>query len=668
MPIQFSVPKRAFLVLALTALSAARVAATTYVLPSDEVLADQASVIAEVKVVSVESSPAGGMPSTDYLVDIDRLIKGYTSGSSILVRLPGGGRPDGMGLKIWGAPSFREGSRALLFLQERPDGTYGVVHLGIGAFHEVRLDGRKVLARDLAGAEELKIDARGRLQRAESKDAPRDAARFVGWLEDRMGGVVRPADYRVKASAKGLQSLTEQFTLIRDAPTGLNVRWFQFDTGGSVTFRAHTSGQTGVPGGGFNEIQAALQAWNNDPNTPVRYLYGGTSSASGGFTNFDNTNVVLFGDPNQDISGTFSCNTGGGGVLAIGGPWYANTTTGRFRGTTFAQAQGADIVTNDGIECFLNTSSNPSKSAEALFGHELGHTLGLGHSSENRVEGNATLRDALMYAFLVNSTRGAALMSDDRAGLRQLYDPALSSGPCRAGTNTLCLQKSRFKVEVSWQNQFNGTSGVGRAIPRTDATGLFSFGDPSNVELMVKILNFGDVFKVFYGQLTNLRFTITVTDTKTGAVKAYQNTTGECGGIDNAGFLPAFAPLTEAGSGGLRSQPLAATACRADRDTLCLLNNRFAVEIDWRNQRNGQSGKAGATALSKITGTFFFSDAGNVEVMAKLVDLGDRLGFFYGSLSDFEYTIRVTDTSTGTVKTYTNPAGKVCGGIDDRAF
>jgi hypothetical protein len=279
-----------------------------------------------------------------------------------------------------------------------------------------------------------------------------------------------------------------------------------------------------------------------------------------------------------------------------------------------------------------------------------------------------------MYAFLVNGNAGPVLNSDDISALRRLYDPnqAVAGQPCRANNNTLCLQKSRFRVEVAWTNQFNNTSGVGRALPRTDFTGLFSFGDPSNVELMVKILDLGDAVKVFYGQLTNLRFTITVTDTRTGIVKTYQNTPGDCGGIDNQGFPRALTSALSDPASGLSAAPGAAiatrAACRGDRDTLCLLNGRFAVEVDWRNQHNGQAGRGQAASLSQLTGVFNFTDPSNIELMTKLVNLGDRIAFFYGSLSDLEYTIRVTDTSNGVVKTYVNPAGRVCGGLDNNAF
>lgn len=253
---------------------------------------------------------------------------------------------------------------------------------------------------------------------------------------------------------------------------------------------------------------------------------------------------------------------------------------------------------------------------------------------------------------------------------RVRYASGVTTGPspvCRPGADRLCLVKKRFQVDVEWQNQFNNTSGVGRAVPRTDAAGFFSFGDPSNLELMVKMLDFGDTVKVFWGQLTNLRYRLLITDLKTGQTKSYTNTPGDCGGIDQGAFpggADAQASL-KSGLSGIFGQ--ATASCRPGPQQLCL-DNRFLVSVDWRNPGNGTAGQGGAVTLSKVTGAFHFGQASNLELMAKVITQGDRIDFFWGALSDLEYTITVNDTQTGAVKTYSNPAGKYCGGLQVDAF
>jgi hypothetical protein len=58
-------------------------------------------------------------------------------------------------------------------------------------------------------------------------------------------------------------------------------------------------------------------------------------------------------------------------------------------------------------------------------------------------------------------------------------------------------------------------------------------------------------------------------------------------------------------------------------------------------------------------------------VFVKMLDgtaLNGSYWFFYGGLTNLEYTLTVTDVSTGRQRTDTNPAGSECGGSDTAAF
>jgi hypothetical protein len=92
------------------------------------------------------------------------------------------------------------------------------------------------------------------------------------------------------------------------------------------------------------------------------------------------------------------------------------------------------------------------------------------------------------------------------------------------------------------------------------------------------------------------------------------------------------------------------------------------VTAEWRDPASGQGGKAGAMPLSQASGAFHFGNPGSPELVAKVLNLGDRIDVYYGSLSNVEYTLTVTDTKTGAVKTYRNPAGRYCGGTEIDAF
>lgn len=235
-----------------------------------------------------------------------------------------------------------------------------------------------------------------------------------------------------------------------------------------------------------------------------------------------------------------------------------------------------------------------------------------------------------------------------------------SDSTCRPGLNTLCLGRGRYKVQVDWYNFYDNSNGVGRAMRSTDSSGFFTFNNPGSVELMVKVLDSGGGVKLFYGQLTDTLFDLIVTDTRTGAYEVYNGTRGNCGGVDQNAFM--------SGDELPASDKRASGACRPGKNTLCLQNGRFQVTAEWRNPGSGQVSQAGVVPVSKTAGAFYFGNSKNLELMAKVLDQNGRVDVYYGALSDLEYTVRVTDTRTGAVKTYSNPVGRYCGGRELQAF
>jgi hypothetical protein len=114
-----------------------------------------------------------------------------------------------------------------------------------------------------------------------------------------------------------------------------------------------------------------------------------------------------------------------------------------------------------------------------------------------------------------------------------------------------------------------------------------------------------------------------------------------------------------------------ASPCLPGDQALCLNGGRFRVEVDWRAVNQGTSGHGHAVELTSDTGTFWFFQETNYELMVKVLDATSFSGYywvFYGALSDVEYTIRVTDTQTGTTKSYFNPQGNLASHADTAAF
>ncbi len=110
----------------------------------------------------------------------------------------------------------------------------------------------------------------------------------------------------------------------------------------------------------------------------------------------------------------------------------------------------------------------------------------------------------------------------------QRIDFSSSASQCQPGSTTLCLDGARFRVEARWETGDGGT-GLGRAVTLTDETGYVWFFGADNVEMIVKVLDGCAVNGhkwVFLAGLTNVRVVATVTDTRTGAFRTYENPAG----------------------------------------------------------------------------------------------------------------------------------------------
>jgi hypothetical protein len=108
-------------------------------------------------------------------------------------------------------------------------------------------------------------------------------------------------------------------------------------------------------------------------------------------------------------------------------------------------------------------------------------------------------------------------------------DPAPVPAACTANALNLCLNHSRFQIRVDWAVPSQGRTGTGAAVPITTDTGYFWFFTSANVELVIKVLDgrgINDHFWVFYGALSDVQYTIHITDTETGATKSYTNPSG----------------------------------------------------------------------------------------------------------------------------------------------
>jgi hypothetical protein len=269
---------------------------------------------------------------------------------------------------------------------------------------------------------------------------------------------------------------------------------------------------------------------------------------------------------------------------------------------------------------------------------------------------------------------------------------------CTSSATELCLNGGRFRVSVIFSAPSVGiTNAPAQAVSLTSDTGYFWFFTSNNIELVIKAVDgraFNQHYWVFYGALSDVEYTITVTDTVTGAIKTYSNAAGHLASVaDTPAFPGGAAGTAETTTASATTPPegsmsdfvrdrsrevatlltnSASAVCLPDATTLCLNAGRFQVRVLFNAPTLGiVNGSAQAVPLTSDTGYLWFFSPNNVELVIKAVDgraFNQFFWVFYGALSDVEYTITVTDSETGIVKTYHNAPGTLASVADVAAF
>ena len=219
------------------------------------------------------------------------------------------------------------------------------------------------------------------------------------------------------------------------------------------------------------------------------------------------------------------------------------------------------------------------------------------------------------------------------------------------------------------------------------------------MELVIKALNGTAVnnrFWIFYGALSSVEYEMRVLDTVSRRLKSFNNAARNLASLaDTSAFPPAADKSVAASPDSVLAEldgmlldrinpversgfeqpfePVSAglkASCVASDTVLCLRDGRFQVEVDWRDPQD-RTGDGMAELLTKDTGYFYFFNETNVELVLKILDgrtINGNFWVFYGALSNVEYTIRVTDTETGFVKTFSNPQGNLASVADIEAI
>lgn len=108
--------------------------------------------------------------------------------------------------------------------------------------------------------------------------------------------------------------------------------------------------------------------------------------------------------------------------------------------------------------------------------------------------------------------------------------------------------------------------------------------------------------------------------------------------------------------------------CVPGPTTLCLIENRFRIEVAWRTA-SGQTGFGNtASCGTPDSGLLWFFAPTNWEMLVKIINgcgLNDRYWVFMAATTNVEFTLRVTDTDTGAVQQYFNPLNRLAPPLAD---
>jgi hypothetical protein len=397
--------------LALLLLLSAPASATTIVMLSDEALALGADVIVAGTVRAIESVRAdSGAIHTFITLAVDEVLKGYAPAAEVTIR-ERGGRVGADERWLFGNPTYTVGESVIAFLAEDGEGFLRTHQMALGKFTIASdpVTGERIAVRPLDEDEVVVLGA-ARLQ-----SRPPDDRRPVAGFKGRVRDIVRsqPVPYlrRPLAAAPSATSAGDGEHATADAFRLFNnVRWFEPDSGEPVRYLIDQAGDAKL---GFaaseSALNAAFAAWTDVPTAALVLESAGTTPAMP--NGCDGRSTIVFDDPFDDVTDPSGC----GGILAVGGYCAGGATT-VVNGVTFHQIVDGDITFNNGWSgCSLWNATNLAEVAT----HELGHTIGLAHSTDPT---------ATMYAFAHFDGRGASLMPDDAAGVSFIYPESGATG------------------------------------------------------------------------------------------------------------------------------------------------------------------------------------------------------------------------------------------------